>query len=48
MTAALFLGSILGSMAIGVPVAFALILCGVVLMLQQGMFDAQIVSQNMG
>ncbi|MEI4488661.1 TRAP transporter large permease subunit [Frigidibacter sp. MR17.14] len=47
MTAALFIGSILGSMAIGVPVAFALILCGVVLMLQQGMFDAQIVSQNL-
>lgn len=47
MTVAIFLGSLLGSMAIGVPIAFALILCGVALMLFLGMFDAQIVSQNL-
>ncbi|WP_374298264.1 TRAP transporter large permease subunit [Paracoccus sp. (in: a-proteobacteria)] len=47
MTIAIFLGSLLGSMAIGVPIAFALILCGVALMLFLGMFDAQIISQNL-
>lgn len=47
MTITIFLGSLLGSMAIGVPIAFALILCGVGLMLFLGMFDAQIISQNL-
>jgi TRAP-type transport system large permease protein len=47
MTITIFLGSLLGSMAIGVPIAFALILCGVALMLFLGMFDAQIISQNL-
>ncbi len=47
MTAVIFLGSLLGSMAIGVPIAFALVVCGVALMLYLGMFDAQIVSQNL-
>lgn len=47
MTVVIFLGSLLGSMAIGVPIAFALILCGVALMLHLGMFDAQIISQNL-
>ncbi|MEK0084619.1 TRAP transporter large permease subunit [Benzoatithermus flavus] len=46
MTIVVFLGSLLGAMAIGMPIAFALILCGVALMYQQDLFDAQIVAQN--
>jgi TRAP-type transport system large permease protein len=42
-----FLGSLFGSLALGVPIAFALILCGVALMVAMGMFDAQIVAQNL-
>jgi tripartite ATP-independent transporter DctM subunit len=33
-------------MALGMPIAFALLLCGVALMYQQDLFDAQIVAQN--
>lgn len=47
MTVAIFLGSLLGSMAIGVPIAIALLVCGVALMLHLGMFDAQILAQNL-
>ncbi|MCJ8140043.1 TRAP transporter large permease [Falsirhodobacter halotolerans] len=47
MTLLIFIASLLGSMAIGVPVAFALILCGVVLMTHMGMFNTQIIAQNM-
>jgi len=47
MTLAIFVGSLLGAMAIGVPVAFALIFCGVALMWHMDMFNAQIVAQNM-
>jgi len=46
MTIAIFLGSLLGSMAIGMPIAFALLLCGMALMLHLDMFDAQIIAQN--
>lgn len=46
MTVAVFLGSLLGAMALGMPIAFALILCGVALMYQQDLFDAQIIAQN--
>nr|WP_314630767.1 TRAP transporter large permease subunit [uncultured Noviherbaspirillum sp.] len=46
MTVAIFLGSLLGSMAIGMPIAFALLLCGMALMLHLDMFDAQIIAQN--
>jgi TRAP-type transport system large permease protein len=42
-----FLGSLFGSLALGVPIAFALILCGVALMVAMNMFDAQIVAQNL-
>ncbi|WP_337924753.1 TRAP transporter large permease subunit [Szabonella alba] len=42
-----FLGSLLGSMAIGAPVAIALMICGVALMLYLDMFDAQILAQNL-
>lgn len=47
MTLLVFLVSLLGAMAIGVPVAFALMFCGVMLMLHMDMFNAQIVAQNM-
>jgi len=47
MTIAVFLGSLLGAMALGMPVAFALLLCGVALMVQMDMFDAQIIAQNL-
>jgi TRAP-type transport system large permease protein len=47
MTIVVFLASLLGAMAIGVPVAFALIFCGIALMAHGGIFDTQIVSQRM-
>jgi tripartite ATP-independent transporter DctM subunit len=47
MTIVVFLASLLGAMAIGVPVAFALIFCGIALMTYGGIFDTQIVSQRM-
>lgn len=47
MTFAVFLASLVGSIGIGVPIAFALILCGVALMVHLDMFDAQIIAQNL-
>ncbi len=47
MTIAVFLFSLLGAMAVGVPIAFALVVCGVALMFQLDNFDAQIVAQNL-
>ena len=46
MTLTVFLVSLLGAMALGMPIAFALLLCGVALMYQLDLFDAQIVAQN--
>ena len=46
MTIAIFLSSLLGAMAIGMPIAFALLLCGMALMVHLDMFDAQIIAQN--
>jgi tripartite ATP-independent transporter DctM subunit len=46
MTIAIFLGSLLGAMALGVPIAFSLLLCGAALMWHLDMFDAQILAQN--
>jgi len=46
MTIAVFVGSLLGAMALGMPIAFALIVCGVALMVQLDIFDSQIVAQN--
>jgi TRAP-type transport system large permease protein len=46
MTIAVFTFSLLGAMALGMPIAYALIVCGVALMLQIGMFDSQIIAQN--
>ena len=47
MTLLIFVSSLLGAMAIGVPIAFALIFCGIALMWHMDMFNAQIVAQNM-
>jgi tripartite ATP-independent transporter DctM subunit len=44
VTVAVFLISLCGAMAIGMPVAFALVTCGLALMLHMGIFDSQIVS----
>src|SRR5687768_3028458 len=46
MTIFVFLTSLLGAMALGMPIAFALILCGVAMMYQQDLFDSQIIAQN--
>ena len=46
MTILIFLGSMLGAMALGVPIAFSLLLCGAALMWHLNMFDAQILAQN--
>ena len=46
MTVAIFLGALLGTMALGIPIAFALLATGVALMWHLGLFDAQILAQN--
>jgi tripartite ATP-independent transporter DctM subunit len=46
MTITIFLGSLLGAMALGVPIAFSLLACGAALMWHLGMFDPQILAQN--
>jgi tripartite ATP-independent transporter DctM subunit len=46
MTIAIFLGSLLAAMAIGIPISFSLLLCGAALMWHLNMFDAQILAQN--
>jgi tripartite ATP-independent transporter DctM subunit len=47
VTVAVFLGSLLAVMALGVPIAFSLLLCGVALMWHLHLFDAQILAQNL-
>jgi tripartite ATP-independent transporter DctM subunit len=47
MTVLVFVGSLMAAMALGMPLAFALIVSGVALMLHLNNFDAQIVSQNL-
>lgn len=47
MTVWVFIGSLLGSMSLGMPIAFALLVCGIALMLQLGIFDAQILAQKL-
>lgn len=42
-----FIGSLLGTMALGMPIAFALLLSGVGLMLYLDIFDSQIIAQNL-
>ena len=46
MTIAIFLGALLGAMALGVPIAFSLLICGAALMWHLDIFDAQILAQN--
>jgi TRAP-type transport system large permease protein len=46
MTVIIFLGSLLGAMALGIPIAFSLLICGAALMWHQNMFDPQILAQN--
>ena len=47
MTVDVFAGSLIGAMMLGMPIAFALIVCGLALMVFMGNFDAQIVAQNL-
>ena len=47
MTVLVFIGSLLAAMALGMPLAFSLIVSGVALMLHLDNFDTQIVSQNL-
>ena len=47
MTIAVFLFSLLGAMALGMPIAFALLVCAAALMYQLNMMDAQIIAQNL-
>ena len=46
MTIFVFIGSLLAAMALGIPIAFSLLLCGVALMWHMNTFDAQILAQN--
>lgn len=47
MTIAVFLVSLLGAMALGIPIALSLLISGGVLMWQLGMFNAQIIAENL-
>jgi tripartite ATP-independent transporter DctM subunit len=47
MTVAVFLGSLLLAMALGIPIAYSLLVSGVALMWHLGNFDAQILAQNL-
>ena len=47
MTIFIFLFSLLGAMALGMPIAFALLVCAVAMMYQLNMMDAQIIAQNL-
>jgi TRAP-type transport system large permease protein len=47
MTLVVFIGSLLIAMALGMPIAFALLASGVALMWQLDLFDAQILAQNL-
>ena len=46
MTIAVFLGALLGAMALGMPIAYALLVSGAALMWHLDQFDAQILAQN--
>ena len=46
MTIAVFLLSLLLAMALGMPIAYALIVCGIALMTHLDIFDSQIIAQN--
>jgi len=46
LTALVFLAILLGAIALGMPIAFALLFAGIGVMLQLGQFDSQIIVQN--
>ncbi|OUL98591.1 TRAP transporter large permease subunit [Variovorax sp. JS1663] len=46
MTVAIFLGALIAAMALGIPIAYALLATGVALMWHLDLFDAQILAQN--
>ena len=47
MTIAVFLGSLLAAMALGIPIAYALLVSGMALMWYLNLFDSQILAQNL-
>ena len=47
MTVTVFLASLLGAMALGMPIAFALLVCALALMFVQGSFDTTLLSQKL-
>ncbi|MBK0392799.1 TRAP transporter large permease subunit [Ramlibacter algicola] len=47
MTILIFVGSLLAAMAIGIPISFALLVCGASLMWSMDMLDTQILAQNL-
>lgn len=47
MAVLIFLGCLLGGIAIGLPIAWALLLCGAALMFWLEMFDVQIMAQTL-
>ncbi len=47
MVVAVFVLSLLAAMALGVPIAFSLMACGMAMMFYMDIFDAQIIAQNM-
>lgn len=47
MTVFIFLASLLSAMALGMPIAFALMTCGLALMWQVGILDPQVLAQNL-
>lgn len=47
MVIAIFAGTLLGTIAFGMPIAFALLLSGIALMIHLSFFDPQIIAQNL-
>jgi TRAP-type transport system large permease protein len=47
MTVTVFIVSLLAAMALGMPIAYALLVCGVAMMIQMQMFDSQILVLNL-
>jgi TRAP-type transport system large permease protein len=47
MTIAIFLISLIGAMALGLPIAYSLLVSGVALMWHMNIFDSQILAQNL-
>jgi tripartite ATP-independent transporter DctM subunit len=47
MTVLVFLAALLGAMALGVPIAFSLLVCALALMVQQGTFEATVFAQKL-